>query len=497
MHVAFRTDASSAIGLGHLRRCISLAQALRECGASVQFALRRADVDALRMLADEGFEGHWLEAADDAEAFNAWAQGGGRPAWVVVDHYGLDAAWHRTVRDRLGCAVAVIDDLADRALSADALIDHNFVAAPGHRAKYGGLLDDLPVRWLCGPRYALLGAAYRDRPPFVVEPDVRSIGIFLGGTDPQGLSSVALQACRRVAGFSGPIEIVSTSANRGLGALRAAVDADGAARLSVDLPDLADFYARHDLQIGAGGGATWERCAVGVPALTLCIADNQMAVIPALAALGALATCADNGCETIGRALAELLASQGRRAELARNSQALIDGLGARRAALALLAQEPAAMTLRPAQARDAEMLWQWRNHPATRAASRHSGEISLDSHKAWLERTLGRDDVLMQIAHCGAVAVGVIRFQRLEAAHQFEVSLNLDPGLHGLGLGARMLGLGHAELQRRDPRAVVNAEVLPGNAASRQLFLSAGYTPVSDNVFAYHLNPASPGDHP
>ena len=68
---------------------------------------------------------------------------------------------------------------------------------------------------------------------------------------------------------NGPIEVVSTSANPHLRGLAAQVRADSLARLSVDLHDLAAFHARHDLQIGASGGATWERCCVGVPSLSM------------------------------------------------------------------------------------------------------------------------------------------------------------------------------------------------------------------------------------
>ncbi|MDE1947015.1 MAG: UDP-2,4-diacetamido-2,4,6-trideoxy-beta-L-altropyranose hydrolase [Burkholderiales bacterium] len=495
MKVFIRTDASSATGLGHLRRCLSLAQALRQLGAEVRLGVGASDVDAAALAAAEGFAARTLApvpggGADDAARFCAlWpAQ---RPDWVVVDHYGLDATWQRAVRQAWHCQVAAVDDLADRPLAVDALIDPNFVADSGHRARYAAVLEQAPAAWLCGPRFALLGPAYAAAKAFRLAPAVRSIGIFLGGTDPAGLSPVVLRACREVARFDGPVEIATSSGNPGLAALRAAVASDPGASLAVDLPDLAGFFARHDLQVGAGGGAAWERCCIGAPALTLCIAANQLAVIPALVALGATATATDNSALAIGTALAGLIASPQRRAELSRQGRALVDGRGAERVALALAARVPAGLGLRPATRADARLLWLWRNDPATRAVSRRGLEIAPGEHERWLADTLADPARVLAIGAVGARDVGVIRFDRLgDDAH--EVSLYLDPALHGLGLGSALLQAGEAALIARNGRAEVRAEVLPGNPASRRLFAGAGYSTEDGLHFSKRLAAAA-----
>lgn len=113
----------------------------------------------------------------------------------------------------------------------------------------------------------------------------------MGGTDPGGISARVLAACR-AAGFAGTIEVVSTSANSRLDALQQACAVDSAVTLTLDQPDLAGFFARHDLQIGAGGGATWERCCIGAPTVAMALVANQSAVVPGLAAGHARASLA-------------------------------------------------------------------------------------------------------------------------------------------------------------------------------------------------------------
>lgn len=503
MRTLIRTHASSAVGLGHLRRCLSLASALRARGGEVLFGLNTSDVDASAIVASEGFGARSLAlpdgatAATDAQAFVdnfADLLADGRPVdWVLVDHYGLDASWHSIVADRMACRMAAIDDLADRPLSVDLLIDHNFVPPPGHLPRYAPRMRREPLAWLCGPRFALLGPAYPKRPPFTVAAEVRSIGIFLGGTDPAALSATALQACRQVARFEGPIEVVSTSANPGLAALRQVVAQDAHACLSIDLPDLADFFARHDLQIGAGGGATWERCCIGVPTLTLCVASNQKAVIPGLQALGALVSTTDNSASGIGLALRALIDSPAQRQALSAGGQALVDGRGAERVAWSMLVHSGQPLALRPVGPDDSYTLWSWRNDAVTRAASRQSEAITWPTHTAWFNRTLADPGRRLWLAHRQGCLAGVIRFDAM-ADGRHEVSLYLDPGLHGLGLGAALLSAGEQTLAQCLGSTTVHAEVLPDNPASRRLFQASGYQATSDLTFSKTVAPRADG---
>lgn len=495
MRIAFRADGSSQIGLGHLRRCLSLAQALQRLGAQTLFLCRANDVDAQALLASAGIDcrllvqlpaviqpGQLADETADAQACIEVLKHE-PPALLIVDHYGLGADWHEALRQALGCRIAVIDDLADRPLSADALIDQNLCVESSHQTRYAPWLRRPPARWFCGPGFALLGESYAELQAHVPAAEVRSIGIFLGGTDPLNLSPTALQACRSGVGFQGPIEIVSTHANPHLPALREAVRADPQTQLSLDLPELSAFYARHDVQIGAAGGAAWERCAVGVPSLTLCLADNQRAVLPELERRQAVLAATGLDAPALAQGLRRLLDDASLRQTLATNSRALVDGQGARKVALGLLMLAQAPLQLRPAELSDAECLWRWRNHPSTRQVSRSQEEIPLSAHRAWLERLLAAGQSRLFLAYLGSLAVGVIRFDPLptsdpEAA--FEVSLYLDPQLQGLGLGRALLQAGEAAIAatHTDLALNIHAEVLPGNESSLALFRGAGYGP-------------------
>jgi UDP-2,4-diacetamido-2,4,6-trideoxy-beta-L-altropyranose hydrolase len=496
MHVAIRVDASAAIGTGHLKRCLSLAQAMAEAGAHTLFVCRLLDSVAAHMLATQDVAVHWLPAphsafkpvdiaaphatwagvssADDVQqtvhALAEW-----HPDWVVVDHYAFDACWHRPVRQALGCRLLVIDDLADRPIDADALLDHNWDA--DHRRKYAARVQR-SLTWLTGPRHALLAPVYRWAPRCTLRAEVRSIGIFLGGTDPGGASARAVQACR-AAGFGGPLEVVSTLVSPHLPDLRLVCAADSATTLTLDEPDLAAFFARHDLQIGAGGGATWERCCVGAPTIGLVLAANQAVIVPALDRLGALrAARFDDVPEAadlpaLSTVLCQLVPDAAARAALGQRATTLVDGRGAQRVALSLLGGQ---LQLRSATLDDARLLHGWRNHSTVRAVSTTQNPIAIDAHERWMLAVLSNPARWLFVGLVGPLPVGSIRFDRLTTGF-LEVSFYLDPDLQGLGLGQHLLAAGEQALLARHPQGfTVVASVLPGNAVSQRMFEASGY---------------------
>lgn len=353
-HIAFRADASTRIGSGHVKRCLSLAEALMAAGLRASLVTRASDLPLAiapqaagvatlvhpwdrdwQAGADAGSVPHadWLNTDWQTDADQTVAALRDRHIDIlVIDHYALDSRWHRRVGGALGCAVVVVDDLADRALAADLIIDHNH--AEDHTSKYAAV-NTLSCPILGGPRFAMLtpGFAMAARNP--VDDPVRSVGIFMGGVDLPNLSASALQGLRQTAGFDGEIEIVTTRGNPHLPTLRALVDRDARASLVVDADNLIAFFGRHELHIGAGGGATWERCCLGAPTIALIAADNQRQVLLPLAHLDVIALIETESPDAamIGQQAIELMHRADLRHALAANAKQLVDGQGCARIA--------------------------------------------------------------------------------------------------------------------------------------------------------------------
>ena len=146
-------------------RCLALARALREEGASCRFVCRELPGHLGARIAAEGFELALLPADGEAAAMDERGDAEatiealrGSVDVLIVDHYALDARWEQALQPHAGKLVA-IDDLADRPHLAQMLIDQN----AGRRAeRYAGLVST-DCRVLAGPRYAMLRPEFRQR----------------------------------------------------------------------------------------------------------------------------------------------------------------------------------------------------------------------------------------------------------------------------------------------------------------------------------------------
>ena len=487
LRVVFRVDASNVIGIGHVRRCITLARALVQLGAECRFAIRETDIDIDRLLLEFGPTRMLLPKGRDAipDDYPSWL--GAEPAqdasdlaertngqvydWVIADHYAIDAEWHDAVKAQTGAKIAVIDDLANRPLAADLIIDQNWHA--DHNRKYA-LANLTKARILAGPSYALLEAAFVDGPKWKLSPEVRSIGVFMGGTDPLNATEQVLDMLDEF-NFTGKIAVVTGSGNRNLHSLRQRVLGNASIQLYVDLPDLAYFFAEYDFQIGAGGTATWERCCAGVPTLALVCADNQREILFEMAEAGFQfgAELSDRNAqiELLGAACVNSIL----RSNMSAKCRQLVDGKGATRIARALASPS---VKVRAARFSDALLMYEWRNDIRVRRVSRDSKAMDYNDHLRWLELSLKMSSRLILIGELETgEPIGVVRFDK-SGDECVEVSIYLDPARSGQGLGGPLLDAAEKYLADMCNSAVdIVAYTMFGNTASEQLFLRGGYS--------------------
>lgn len=231
----------------------------------------------------------WLGAdwATDAQQTRE-VLGNAAADWLIADHYAIDERWERELRpvyDRL----MVIDDLADRVHECDLLLDQNLGRQP---ADYANLIPE-HSRILAGQQYALLRPEFAVQRPYSLArraiPDLKRLLVTLGGVDTGNATYQVLNALTQSPlPTDCHITAVIGSQSPSLDQVRAlAARMPWTTEVLVDVSDMAKLMAESDLAIGAAGTTAWERCCLGLPTLTIVLADNQRRGAEALAACGA------------------------------------------------------------------------------------------------------------------------------------------------------------------------------------------------------------------
>lgn len=359
MQVAIRTDASLEIGTGHVMRCLTLADALRERGAVCRFVCRDLPGNLIADIRRRGYQtvvlpsptvsytppvtapahAAWLCVPEALDAEQTLAALGVGVDWLVLDHYAVDAGWESVLRPAYR-RLLVIDDLAERPRLADLLLDQNL----GRRAADYDALLPASCQRLIGPAHALLRPEFAaHRAASLVRRQAGTLSqllVSMGGIDKDNATGAVLAAllpsllpsdCRIIV-------VMGQHAPWREAVAAQVADLPWLAEMRVSVANMATLIAESDLAIGAAGTSAWERCCLGLPTLTAVLAANQLSGATALQSAGCVELLSDaaNGFENLPEKLAVLLAP-GRLAAMQAACAALTDGLGASRLAVEMM----------------------------------------------------------------------------------------------------------------------------------------------------------------
>jgi UDP-2,4-diacetamido-2,4,6-trideoxy-beta-L-altropyranose hydrolase len=295
MKAIFRVDSSLKMGTGHVMRCLTLAQVLKENGANVEFICRKHEGSLIGKIRSSGFVVHELKVFEETEvgtklAHSHWLGAtqqqdaddcieilkAEKSNWLIVDHYALDEQWQKRLKSYYE-KLMVIDDLADRKHQCDLLLDQNF----GRSSQEYEDLMPKASKLLTGSEYSLLRPEFEKFRKFSLnrrkDGKFKNLLINMGGTDPDNITGKVVD---RLQTASLPEDVIITiimgkTAPHLQSVISSANNLPYKSEVKVDVDNVAEIMANTDIAIGASGSTTWERCCLGVPTLQLIAAYNQ------------------------------------------------------------------------------------------------------------------------------------------------------------------------------------------------------------------------------
>ncbi|KQZ28523.1 hypothetical protein ASD50_19575 [Mesorhizobium sp. Root552] len=497
IRVAFRADASLAIGTGHVMRCLTFAEALQKRGADILFVCREHRAHLCDLIVDRGFSLFRLPAprpewtpGEDGPAHALWLGtdwqndaeetartiGDFHPDWLVVDHYGLDARWQSALR-RCADKIMVIDDLADRPHDCDILLDQNLVAR--RDVRYVGKVPP-HCTLLLGPRYALLQPDYVHlrRRATVREGPLRRLLVSFGGVDRAGLTQKTIEALLKLRRPDIAADIVLSSASPQFTEVERLVAGHTELRLCDRVPSLAPLMLAADLAIGAGGATSWERLCLGLPSVVISLAKNQHPISSELARRG-LARWLGHWDAVDGTVIHDALASlaeTGLDPTWSKKCLNVVDGYGVERVFAVLIARADMPIAVRHAELADEALVLEWVNDAATRLNAFSAKPIAAKEHHAWFRmRVRDSERCVFYIAEIASgIPLGQVRFDK--RGKEWEISYAVAPIFRGRGMGWAMLAAAIERLRQEKGHVVLVAQVKPQNTASRRIFEKLGF---------------------
>lgn len=337
--VIIRADATPRMGTGHVMRCLALALAAREAGLDARMACRVHVPWVRERLAQEAVPCALLDgappAAEDPRDLLRQLRAAGLPApdaqgcWVVTDGYHFTEACQHAVR-QAGYRLLVIDDYAHLPeYDCDILLNQNIGA---ERLAYGGTVG----RKLLGPGYALLRPEFRRSRGTESAAAAQGLRVLLtlGGGDFSPRLRELAPALRGPEAAQTTLRVLS-GAMREADIREALAGTPAAVRVLPRVDDMAALLRDTDLCVTAGGSTCWELACMGVPFLTVQLAENQRLICQWLEEN-------DYAPRFSAAAFTELLQDDGCRRRLSARLRVLVDGQGACRVVDAMRAVQAA-----------------------------------------------------------------------------------------------------------------------------------------------------------
>lgn len=324
--ILFRVDGGATIGMGHVYRSLAIADALRSSSrAEIAFLMTAEHGEGIRVASREGYS---VRVSGDArlETYLEHVRDFS-PAILINDLPVVEERYLRALAHVGATTVNLVDTLDD-------------LERAGHYAQVivSVMNEDraTPEGFYGGPGYAILRSHFQGREKEIRQAP-RLVLLTFGGSDPQALT---LRAARALQGLPPEVELLAVAgpafSYRGELEQLCASLARKVPLINEAGGHIADLMLEADVVVCSGGMSVYEVAALGTPAVVLGQNAREDARMRAFARHGTveyLGLGTEVGEDALRRAVLALLQDAGRRREMSARGRALVDGLGAARAA--------------------------------------------------------------------------------------------------------------------------------------------------------------------
>lgn len=333
-----RTDGNEKIAMGHVMRCLSIAEAFSSFGGEVEFLL--ADDYVCSVLDGRGFPyqilgSDWQNPEQEIGQLEKLLRGEEKPK-LLIDSYQVTEKYLACLKEFV--QIIYLDDLNSFSVPADMVVNYVSFA----RDKGNKLYRNPDTVYCLGWQYTPLRLVFAEaESPF--QSQVKNILITTGGSDPFEMSVlIARQMLEQDWLGDIKLHIVAGKFCQCTDSLLQLQEQDERIKVYQNISNIESVMCQCDFAVSAGGTTLFELFACGVPVIAFGFAENQIESLHLLAEQHALCYMGD-ARENIAEAVDNIVKRAGEycmdaslRAEYRKRGQLITDGKGALRIAEAI-----------------------------------------------------------------------------------------------------------------------------------------------------------------
>ncbi len=266
MNILFRVDSSSTIGLGHLMRCLVLAQQYQQ--QHVIFATQNLSGSAHQKIKKNNYPIITLTSNTDKELNSIIIKN--NIDMVVFDHYEIDYNYEKYIKEKTGVKILSFDDTYQKHY-CDILLNHNIYAK---KEQYKDLVpDNCEIR--CGKKYTLIRDEFKKiiSKKRQINKKKPTAFVAMGGVDYSNISLLVLKVLMRFDDII--INLATTSANRNISKLQNFAQKHSPLNIHIDNENIAYLMDNSDFAVVTPSVIVYEVMILNLPFIAIKTAKNQ------------------------------------------------------------------------------------------------------------------------------------------------------------------------------------------------------------------------------
>jgi UDP-2,4-diacetamido-2,4,6-trideoxy-beta-L-altropyranose hydrolase len=269
VNILFRCDGSIEIGMGHVVRCLALADHMKEKhGCNVYFAMRQSElgINKVKELYPV------FESNNNEFDYEDWISGciqkiSGK-IFIMDMRDGLTRTQLNKIKNKTGVKVITIDDPENKRLEADLAY---YPPVPQlEKTDWNGFNGDLRIGW----EYVILRKEFLKKYP-KPNNDIPNILVSMGGTDEKNMTKFVIESLNQINQKFKAIIIVG-SGYPYFDKLKNSLEK---VHFEYDLiqnpKNIAKIMSQSDFAIISFGQTAYELAALNIPTIYLCLTEDH------------------------------------------------------------------------------------------------------------------------------------------------------------------------------------------------------------------------------